>query len=135
MEVRNCKACGRLFNYIGGRPICQACAKALEDKFQEVKNYLREHTNVGIQEVAEANDVDPRQIKQWIREERLTFAEDSPISIECESCGAPIRSGKYCSNCIAKMQNNLESAIRKPTQPSRNKDLRDKDRMRFLDKF
>lgn len=135
MDVRNCKGCGRLFNYIGGKPLCQECIKGLEDKFQQVKNYLREHTHAGIQEVAEENDVDVRQIKQWIREERLTFAKDSPITIDCESCGAPIRSGRFCAACVAKMQTNLGSAINRPKPVEPKKNVRDKDRMRFLDKF
>ena len=37
MEVRNCKNCGRLFNYMGGKPICQLCKESLEDKFKEVQ--------------------------------------------------------------------------------------------------
>ncbi len=135
MEVKNCKTCGRLFNYLGGKPICQACQKDLEDKFQQVKAYLREHTHAGIQQVAEDNDVDVRQVKQWIREERLTFSKDSPITIECENCGEPIRSGRYCASCVAKMQSNLGSAINKPKPVEPKKDVRDKDRMRFLDKF
>ena len=134
MEVRNCKGCGRLFNYLGGKPICQQCQKDLEDKFQQVKAYLREHTHAGIQQVADDNEVDVRQIKQWIREERLTFSKDSPITIECESCGAPIRSGRFCAACVAKMQTNLGTAISRP-KPVEVKKERDKDRMRFLDKF
>ena len=96
---------------------------------------MREHTHAGIQEVAEENDVDVRQIKQWIREERLTFSKDSPITIECESCGAPIRSGRFCVSCINKMQSNLGTAINRPKPVEPKKDVRDKDRMRFLDKF
>ena len=26
MDVRNCKQCSKLFNYIGGAPICPECA-------------------------------------------------------------------------------------------------------------
>ena len=37
MDVRNCKQCGRLFNFIGGAPICPECNKAAEDKFDDVK--------------------------------------------------------------------------------------------------
>ena len=25
MEVKNCKECGRLFNYMGGAPLCDGC--------------------------------------------------------------------------------------------------------------
>ena len=134
MEVRNCKQCGRLFNYLNGRPICPACKQELEDKFSQVKAYIREHGGATINEVAEENDVDIRQIKQWVREERLVFASDSPLSIECESCGAPIKTGRFCPECMTKMADSLGKAIRKPVVTETKSDMRDRDRMRFLDK-
>ncbi len=133
MEIKNCKQCGKLFNYLSGRPICPVCKQELEDKFVQVKTYIREHGGATIHEIAEENDVDVKQIKQWVREERLVFASDSPLSIECESCGAPIKTGKFCPQCMTKMADTLGSAIRKPVVQE-HKTERDKDRMRFLDK-
>ncbi len=40
MNVRNCRKCGNLFNYVSGPPICMACREKLEEKFQEVKKYI-----------------------------------------------------------------------------------------------
>ena len=68
MDVRNCKKCNKLFNYIG-KPICPSCEKLLEDKFQEVKQYVKEHKEAPITVVAEENDVSVNQIKRWVREE------------------------------------------------------------------
>ena len=43
MEVKNCKNCGRLYNYIGGvYRLCPECMRKLEEKFQEVKDYIEE---------------------------------------------------------------------------------------------
>lgn len=53
MEVRNCRSCGRLFNYMGGAPLCPACQKKLEEKFQEVKAFLEENPNSSVETVAE----------------------------------------------------------------------------------
>ena len=38
MDVRNCRQCGKLYNYIGGsyRNLCPSCIKQLEDKFMEI---------------------------------------------------------------------------------------------------
>ena len=33
MDVRNCKQCNKVFNYIGGVPLCPDCVKKAEDKF------------------------------------------------------------------------------------------------------
>lgn len=109
MDVRNCVRCGKIFNYVSGQPICVNCKGQLEEKFSEVKQYLRENKGASIQEVSEANQVDIRQIRQWIREERITFAEDSMVGIECERCGVTIRTGRFCNNCKADLAGDLDS--------------------------
>lgn len=38
MNVRNCKKCGRMFNYVMGQVICPRCKEDQEAKFLEVKN-------------------------------------------------------------------------------------------------
>ena len=131
MEVINCKDCGRLFNAITRTRLCPQCQRKLEDKFQEVKKYINENPGSTIDMVSEACEISARQIKQWVRDERLTFSEDSMQGIECEQCGAMIRSGRFCDACKTKLQNELRSATYIPTQEER-KVSRDKDRMRFL---
>ena len=134
MEVRNCKNCGRLFNYMGGKPICQLCKESLEDKFKEVKDYINSHPKVSVQQAAEDNDVSVKQIKQWIREERLILSEPSPDGITCEHCGQPICRGRFCEKCKASMANTLGSAIDKPKgfTVEDPKQQKDKNKMRFL---
>ena len=84
MNVKNCRKCRRIFNYVMGPILCQGCREAEESKFQEVKKYVQENKRCGMQEVAEACDVSLKQIQQWLREERLMLADDSPMGIECE---------------------------------------------------
>ncbi|MFR8813093.1 MAG: flagellar protein [Lachnospiraceae bacterium] len=137
MDVRNCRQCGRLFNYLSGPQICQACRDALEEKFQQVKEYVRSNPGATIQMVSEDNDVTVQQIRQWIREERLEFAADSPVGIECEGCGASIRTGRFCEACKNRMRGDFNSVIEKPRlqpEPSSQKLVRDSDKMRFLKK-
>ena len=134
MNVRNCRKCGRLFNYIAGYQMCPACKEGLEAKFQEVKEYVREHRGVGINEVSEACDVDPNMIRQWLREERLELAEDSGIMLACESCGGLIRSGRYCEKCKNNLVNGFNSVLqgRKPVESSSATRRSADARMRFL---
>ncbi len=133
MEVRNCKGCGKLFNYLSGPPLCPTCSRTLDLKFEEVKEYVYDHPRVGMQEVSEELDVPIAQIKQWIREERLAFAEDSMIGLECESCGVTIKTGRYCKACKEKLAKGLNNLYEKQQPLQRPKDLRDNPRMRFLD--
>ncbi len=136
MNARNCRKCGRVFNYVMGPVMCPRCREALEEKFQEVKKYVQDHPGSDIMEVSEECDVDPSQIRQWIREDRLQFADDSPIRIPCESCGTMIKSGRFCEKCKREMSNEFNHAIGKDkpkvaaAQPAPKKSER--DRMRFL---
>lgn len=136
MEVKNCRGCGRLFSYIGGGSLlCPVCVDALEEKFKIAKEYIKENKGANVHEVAAAADVSVKQIEKWVREERLIFAADSLVGIECEKCGAMIRSGRFCDACKAGMTNQLSSAYKKEEpKVQTKKDLRDKAKMRFLDK-
>lgn len=135
MEVRNCRQCGRMFNYLGGVPLCPRCKDALEDKFAQVKEYVRDNPGSTIQMVSEDNDVSVQQIRQWVREERLEFSKDSPVGIECEICGVSIRTGRFCEACKKNVSDGFRKSIEPPKpkrEPEKKKAVRDSDKMRFL---
>ncbi len=113
MNVMNCKKCGKIFNYAAGQVVCADCKKKLEVKFKDTRVFIRRNPLASIQMVSEECDIDVKQIKQWIREERLSFSKDSEIGIECEKCGANIKTGRYCDTCKADTLHNLNS-VRQP---------------------
>ena len=95
---------------------------------------IDENKNASIKQIAEDCDVTVKQLQQWIREERLTFSEDSPIGIPCEMFGKTIKSGKFCESCKQQMATNLGKMYRNEApdpKPVRRKSERGK--MRFLD--
>lgn len=135
MNVRNCRTCGRIFNYVAGPAMCPACREKLEEKFQQVKEFIRENKGVGIPEVAEACDVDAGQIRQWLREERLELSQDSPMYLTCESCGGPIRTGRFCEKCAGNLTRSLQDVLKgsraaAPAKPAKND--AEGPKMRFL---
>lgn len=135
MDVRNCIKCNKLFNYIAGPVICSDCRKSLEDKFKDVRIFIRKNPQASIGEVAEECDVDIRQIRQWVREERLSFSNDSAIGIECEMCGKTIKTGRYCEACKVSLMNNLGSAY--PKNDSDKEEIsaeKKSNKMRYLNK-
>lgn len=132
MEVRNCKSCGRLFNYIGASPICPNCAKKLDEVYAKVKEYIYDHPGASINEVSEENDVSVNQIKKWVREEKLSFSEDSPVGLACEGCGKMIKTGRYCKECKLKTAKELESFREKPKVVGVKKETKENAKMRFL---
>ena len=136
MEIVSCKECGKLFNFIRGQRICPACSRKLEDKFMEVKKYVREHPNVDVKELSEEMEVSVRQINRWVREERLVFSDDSPVGLPCEGCGVTIKTGRFCDKCKAELATGFRHATGQDkkvvAQPVPKKSATD-NRMRFLD--
>ena len=115
MNVRNCRKCRKLFNYVVGPVYCAQCKQDMEAEFQVVKKYVQDNPGSDIRMVSEACNVDPNKIRQWVREERLCFSDDSPIGIGCERCGATIKSGRFCAKCKAEMTTELKSVMPKGT--------------------
>lgn len=128
MEVKVCKNCRRLFQYITGVELCEDCKLLIgqrerepvettvkeklkikplleeeELKFIQVRDYIIANPRDSITKIAEKNMVLPKQLLQWIREERLEFSENSQYAwFECEECGRKIKSGILCGYCKVK---------------------------------
>lgn len=123
MEVRVCKNCRRLFKYIYGPDLCPECAELVqmerneqsdvkvrkainplvheeEAKYEQVRDYIMAHPKATVSQIAEANDIIPAKLFEWIRDERLEFSADSENAwFLCEKCGAKIKSGRLCNHC------------------------------------
>ena len=132
MDVRNCKSCGRMFNYIG-TSICPECSKAVEEKFDDVKKYIYEHPKCSIHEVAEEMEISVAQIRKWLKEERLTFSEDSDITLNCEKCGKKILTGRFCKACKESMSSQLGGLYKKEEPKFTLDRKKSENKMRFLD--
>lgn len=135
MNVINCRKCGKLFNYVVGPRACQACREKLEEKYKEVKEYIRANDIANIQDIVIDCDVETEQINQWIREERLEFSKNSQIKISCESCGTEIRTGRFCSKCKSDSINRLNGAYESKRESGNvaQTSTKENPRMRFLD--
>ena len=135
MDVRTCRKCKRLFNYVVGPFICPICREEIEAQFQVVKKYISENTGCKIEKVAEDCDVDVHQIKQWVREERLQFSSES---IDCINCGVAIKTGRYCDKCRIIVANELNTALGNTSLNAVAEKYENSGkktaRMRFLDK-
>ena len=134
MELKTCRMCGKLYNYIGRTtPVCPNCMKALDEKFELCKKYIKENPGANIQKVSENTEVSVKTIKNWVREERLSFADGSMVGIECESCGANILTGRFCVKCKQQLANGLSNSIKPQAKPQPQEKKKDSAKMRFLD--
>ena len=130
-ELQNCRNCKRLFNYITGDRLCPGCKELLEEKFQEVKEYVKDNPGVSATVVAEECGTTIKQIRKWVREERLAFAEDSLVGLECERCGKMIHSGRFCNDCAGGLAEAMNDAFRK--EVTYVKKTTGNGKMRFLE--
>lgn len=130
MEIQNCRICKRIFNYVMGEPICPQCRILLEDKFEEVKEYIKENPNKKADQVAEACDVSIKRIRAWVREERLVFSDASLAGLECERCHSLIASGRFCDKCASGLASAIGGVVVTKVEPL-TKEQKD-NRMRFL---
>lgn len=111
MNLGNCPRCGKLFanNF---RDICPSCIKDIEQEYEKCLKYLREEKTATIQEVSEATGVSIKQITKFIKEGRITVADNPNMMYPCEVCGVLIRDNNMCDSCRSRLTRDLTAAAR-----------------------
>lgn len=110
MDVKTCKRCKKLFQYVTGPAVCPRCKEVEEQQFQRVKEYLIENPGASLNVVNEETGVSVQLIQYFLKQGRLQVAPGSPISLECEKCGKPITTGRYCKACQGQLYQELVGA-------------------------
>lgn len=134
LDIRNCRRCGKLFNLAGGPPLCQECRKIEEEDFKRVKEYLFNNPGATMSQVSLDLGISIERLRRYLREGRLEIAgNDSSFLLECENCGAPIKSGRFCNDCISSLTGNLKkiSGEIRNSIPG-NADLKGKHYLKYL---
>ena len=133
MEVKVCKNCKSLFQYITGTQICPKCKKLEEEMFQSVKEYLRQNPGESMNIVSEETKVSVSLIEKFLRQGRLEVSPDSQIALTCEMCGRKITTGRFCSGCKGELKQEL-SQVRKEIIGAKKEEENKQDtaKMRFL---
>lgn len=111
MNVKNCRRCGKIYAYDGFR-ICKECRNADIEDFKRVKEYIYDNPNATIGEVAEEAEVSEKKIFEFLRQGKLELkSENGNLFLDCEKCGVPISSGRFCDKCTASLQRELQGSI------------------------
>ncbi|NLY74105.1 MAG: MerR family transcriptional regulator [Firmicutes bacterium] len=114
MDVRNCKRCGKIYNYTGSA-VCNNCLRQEQEDFEKVREYLFQHPNSSAAEVSEAVGVELKVISRFLKEGRLEadyIKMSGDDGLACEKCGNPVTSGRFCENCIREMQADFSKAVK-----------------------
>lgn len=136
-EVRNCSRCGRIYNYIGGAPLCPACRDKDEEEYKKVKEYLYKYPGASLSEVSAQLEVSVEKIKRFLKEGRLEIiGEEGNMFLECENCGKAIRTGRFCDECERDMKRNFQSTAKdiSARREEEEKAKESKFKMRYLSK-
>ncbi len=112
-DVRNCRRCGRMYNYLGGPPICIDCKNADEEVFKKIKAYLYDYPGATLSQVALDCDVSVEKIKMFLREGRLEITDGANIILECEKCGKSIKTGRFCTECQSQLHHDISGTVGK----------------------
>ncbi|OOB80170.1 MAG: hypothetical protein BEN19_06325 [Epulopiscium sp. Nuni2H_MBin003] len=110
MEVKTCRECKKLFQYVSGKRVCPVCLKKHAQWLIDVKDYIREQPTCTINKIHEDIGVPIRIIEDFIRDGSLELSAGSSISVKCTMCGSPITKGKVCDKCNASRLNDMTNA-------------------------
>jgi len=113
MSLGNCSRCGRVYPKIqGGRDFCQSCLKEEEDNYLKIFHYLSTRPAATAHEIAQATEVDLKEIYRYVRENRLRLVK-ADTGLFCESCGIPLSQGKICEKCRQKLSEEIKTDLNK----------------------
>ncbi len=124
-NFRKCKDCGKIFNFMG-KSICPDCIKKRDEDFAKVRKYIYENPNARAEEIAEATEVDIKEILEFLKEGRLQLKHADGL-LKCEKCGAPIATGTLCDRCTNSLNSHLRSAL------PQKEDKKPKSRLEMLE--
>lgn len=95
-----------------GRDVCQSCIKEESDNYLKIFHYLSTRPSATASEIAQATEVDIKEIHRYVRENRLQLVKID-TGLTCESCGIPISQGKICDKCRQKLSEEIKGEIDK----------------------
>lgn len=134
VQLDTCLLCKKVFPNPRKNKLCPTCYIKMEERFDLVKDYIRENERVGLEEVSVDCEVPKGQILKWVRDERLYFSGESNVGIPCLKCGVSINTGKFCKKCQTQVKQDLKSAYVDKTRPTNGKARPATNKMHFLNK-
>lgn len=107
-----CPDCNVHMKYIYGEMFeCPVCHKQEPTDFGKVRTYLEQAGPQPAIVISNATGVDVHVIDNFLRQGRIEIPDGSSVYIKCQSCGADIRYGRYCPECMVKMTKELGKAM------------------------
>lgn len=97
LECAQCK--GNLVEIHRGTYRCVSCGYHNYDYFQTIRNFLAENGPKPSTVISDVTGIPRNAVEYFLLEENLEIPSNSPVTISCMNCGAPIRTGRLCEKC------------------------------------
>jgi uncharacterized protein len=117
MDIRNCRRCGKVYNF-NGFAVCPNCTRQEQEDFDKIRDYLFKHPNSSALEVSQATGLELKVITRFQKEGRIE--SDGMVTsdnLSCEKCGQPVKSGRFCEQCVQKIQAELKKGTNTIANP------------------
>jgi len=109
-RVEHCAMCGKVFQ-VKTRNLCPECAEIHDRQYDAVDRYLFKNRHATVKETAEATGVPIKQIREWIRNKKISLAAYPNLTDVCDLCGSPTRKGHLCENCSDRLRYDINKMI------------------------
>ena len=110
LKVAHCTMCGKVFQ-VTLRNLCPECAEIHDRQFEAVDRYLFKNRNATTEQAAEATGVPVKQIRDWIRNKRISLSSYPNLTDICDLCGSPTRHGHLCAACSGRIRQDIEKML------------------------
>lgn len=102
MDIRQCKECGKLFQYTG-KSLCIDCLDEFDKMYIKVRDHIYKNPDDTIKQVSEKTEIPEKYILTFLKEERLSLTSASGALL-CEVCKKPITAGRICESCRGELK-------------------------------
>jgi len=110
LKVAHCRMCGKVFQ-VTLRNLCPECAEIHDRQFEALDRYLFRNRHATVEQAAEATGVPIRQIREWIRNKKISLSAYPNLTDICDLCGSPTRNGHLCARCSDRLKHDIEKML------------------------
>lgn len=83
----------------------------MDKEFLLVKDYVYDHPHANVIKVSVETGIPVKRVLNMLREGRLSIADTNGM-MTCMECGTKISSGRYCDDCLGKIENELKNIVK-----------------------
>ena len=107
-----CEHCRGTLTYMGlGEYKCGICGETALDNMGKVQAYLKEHSNAGAFDIAEATGIELDKVFSLINQGSIDIVKNTHRVTECQKCGVLTRTGRYCEQCTKKLAGDIKKTF------------------------